>query len=57
MKRLTRWLVRRYLPSFVLIEKTDTEEYFRELSKKHMPGYHLARNPPKGVARKKRGEG
>lgn len=44
MKRLTRFMVRNFLPDHVLIEKADTEEYFRELTRKHMPGFHLHRN-------------
>lgn len=46
-------MVKRYLPGYILLERIEKEEYFRLLTMKWMPGYHLAKNPPKGPRKPK----
>ena len=52
MKRLTRWMVARYLPAYEIVEKPVNLDDARWLIQKYQPDYHLAKNPPKGEARK-----
>jgi hypothetical protein len=48
VKRLTRFLVRTFLPDHVLIERVSGREYLDFLVEKHLPGFHIHQNPPKG---------
>lgn len=50
MKRLTRFLVRHFLPDLVLIERVSGREYLDFLVAKHLPGFHIHQNPRKKAA-------
>ena len=53
MKAITRWMVKRFLPGFQLVEIPIQDIHFRAFMAELYPNYHLAKNPPKGRRVKK----
>ena len=53
MKRITEWMVRRFLPNYKLVPSPIDKGVIEYLMVKHLKGYHLSKNP----RRPKKGEG
>lgn len=53
MRKLTRWLVRKFLPGEILIVKPVNEIVMKTLIGKYTPLCHLSHNPPKGIRKVK----